>query len=90
MPSCCKEACARGRARTKFVIANGIALFLEISCDDPNDGGLFAGEPGNGSAFAGLSANTLFYNLSGAMAMAGRWPGNPHKWTRCSMLRARG
>ncbi|MGN6750908.1 MAG: potassium-transporting ATPase subunit KdpA, partial [Xanthobacteraceae bacterium] len=24
----------------------------------------------NGSAFAGLSANTLFYNLSGAMAMA--------------------
>src|SRR5260370_38627618 len=24
----------------------------------------------NGSAFAGISANTLFYNLSGAMAMA--------------------
>ena len=26
--------------------------------------------PAIGSAFAGLSANTLFYNLSGAMAMA--------------------
>ena len=35
MPSCCREAYARGKARTKSVVANGIALFLETSYDDP-------------------------------------------------------
>jgi hypothetical protein len=33
MPSCCREVCAPGRARTKCVVATGIALFLEISYD---------------------------------------------------------
>ena len=32
-PSCCREVCAPGTARTKCVVATGIALFLEISCD---------------------------------------------------------
>jgi len=32
-PSCYREVCAPGRARTKCVIATGIALFLEISYD---------------------------------------------------------
>ena len=33
MPSCCREVCAPWRARTKCVVATGIALFLEISHD---------------------------------------------------------
>ena len=33
MPSCCREVCAPSRARTKSVVATGIALFLEISYD---------------------------------------------------------
>src|SRR2546422_11202203 len=33
-----REVCAPGKARTKSVVANGIALFLEISYDDPNNG----------------------------------------------------
>ena len=35
MSSCCREVYARGKARTKSVVANGIALFLETSYDDP-------------------------------------------------------
>ena len=35
MSSCCREVCARGKARTKSVFANGIAPFHGISCDDP-------------------------------------------------------
>ncbi len=34
MPSCCREVYAPGKARTKSVVVNGIALFLEISYDD--------------------------------------------------------
>ena len=34
MPSCCREVCAPGKARTKSVVANGIALFLETSCEN--------------------------------------------------------
>jgi len=34
MPSCCREVYAPGKARPKSVVANGIALFLEISYDD--------------------------------------------------------
>jgi len=33
MPSCCREACGPGRARTKCVIVDGIAPLFEISCD---------------------------------------------------------
>ena len=34
MRSCCREVCAHGKARTKSVAANGIALFLETSCEN--------------------------------------------------------
>src|SRR5262245_56150356 len=33
MSSCCREVCARGTARTKSVVANGIAQFLATSSD---------------------------------------------------------
>ena len=37
MYSNCREVCGPGKAGTKSVIANGIAPFLEISCDDRSD-----------------------------------------------------
>src|SRR5258705_860467 len=37
MSSCCREVYVRGKARTKSVAANGIALFLEISYEPNNE-----------------------------------------------------
>src|SRR5260370_13776862 len=36
MSSCCREVYVRGKARTKSVAANGIALFLEVSYEPNN------------------------------------------------------